>query len=120
MQSIKAHLFYDIKQDEVIGLEDMGDKKSVKPALNVLCIMIKGIYNNWKQPFSYYFVHSTCSYVELKNILENTFKSLTLMGLKIRVFTGDMGSSNISLSKFLGITTVKPFFEIDNSIRHIS
>ena len=43
--SIKAHLFYNCKHDEIIGLEDLGDgKKTLKPACFLSVLILKGIF----------------------------------------------------------------------------
>lgn len=110
--SIKNHLFYNVTTDEVIGFEDLGSGKLFHPAINVLTIMVKGLFNNWKQPFAYYFSHNTVSASNLKNILYEIITELKAIGLKVRVLVGDMGPSNIALSKSLKISPENPYFEI--------
>lgn len=56
--SLKAHLFYNISRDRVIGFENTGclnSENSTLPACNVAVMMVKGICESWKQPFSYFF-----------------------------------------------------------------
>jgi len=40
-----------------------------KVMVNVLTLMVKGAYNNWKQPLAYFFVNTTCPPNDLKNII---------------------------------------------------
>jgi len=40
--SLKAYLNYDSKTDEIIGLEDLGNEKRVKPACNAIVGMLRG------------------------------------------------------------------------------
>ena len=56
--AIKAHLYYNITDDEVVGFEDLGKKKAFLPALNVLVMMVRGLSSNWKQPLAYFFVNT--------------------------------------------------------------
>jgi hypothetical protein len=37
------------------------DKKEFLPANNVLAIMDRGIFENWKQPIAYVYVNTTCN-----------------------------------------------------------
>jgi len=83
--SLKAHLFYNISRDTVIGLEDIGCLNSengeigclnskLLPACNVTVMMVKGICESWKQPLSYFFVHFAMRASDLKksNYTSNT------------------------------------------------
>jgi len=81
--SLKAHLFYNVSRDTVIGLEDIGCLNSenkeigclnskLLPACNVAVMMVKVICESWKQP--YFFVHSAMRASDLKksNYTSNT------------------------------------------------
>lgn len=48
--SLKAHLFYNITTDKVIGFEDIGYSQNCSqlPACNVAVVMVKGICQSWK------------------------------------------------------------------------
>lgn len=108
--SLKAHLFYNITKDEIIGFEDIGNGKTLKPACNALVFMVRGIYNNWKLPIGYFFVNTTCSAIDLREILMQTLKLLMEIGFKIVNIISDMGSNFIQLGNLLGITPEQPFF----------
>ena len=60
--SLKSHLFYDISNDSVVGLEDYGDgRRSGLVANSALVLIVRGILHKWKQPISYYLVNESCS-----------------------------------------------------------
>ena len=43
-----VHLFYNRSRDEIIiGFHDTGNKKSFKPAIDVLVVMARSIHTNW-------------------------------------------------------------------------
>lgn len=58
--SLKAHLFYNVSRDEIIGFEDTGYDKSSVPAKSALVIMARSIAGNWKIPVCYCFVETAC------------------------------------------------------------
>lgn len=64
--SIKSGLFFNIIIDEIMGFDDKGYGKSFIPALNVLILIVKGFYNNWKQLLTLFFVNTTCLPIDLK------------------------------------------------------
>ena len=53
--SLKSHLFYDISNDHIVGLEDyvIGESSGL-PATSALVIMVTGVLFNWKQPIAYF------------------------------------------------------------------
>lgn len=108
--NIKSGLFFNIGNDEIIGFDDKGNGKSFNPALNVLTLMVKGIYNNWKQPLAYFFVNTTCSPNDLKNIIITAINKCNNINLNIIGIVNDMGSSNIKVSNLLHITPERPYF----------
>jgi len=89
--SIKSGLFFNIGNDEIIGFDDKGNGKSFNPALNVLTLMVKSIYNNWKQPLAYFFVNTTCSPNDLKNIIITAINKCNNINLNIIGIVNDMG-----------------------------
>jgi len=108
--SIKSGLFFNIGDDEIIGFDDKGNGKSFNPALNVLTLKVKGIYNNWKQPLANFFVNTTCSPNDLKNIIITAINKCNNINLNIIGIVNYMGSSNIKLSNLLHITPERPYF----------
>ena len=96
--SIKTSLSYHFGQHSVIGFEDFGDEKSFTPALNATVIMVKGLFNNWKQALTYYFVNFTCPARKLKYLLEQLICALQHIGLNVCAVTSDMGSNNVELT----------------------
>lgn len=44
--SLKAHLFYNVSQDQIIGFEDTGNEKLPLPAKSALVIMARSITSN--------------------------------------------------------------------------
>lgn len=98
----------------VVGFCDLGNEKTFEPALNVLTLLVKGMYNNWKQPLAYFFVHNCCSAADLKDIIFTSLRKLKEIGLKPRLIVSDMGPSNIKLSKNLKISEETPYFTVDN------
>jgi hypothetical protein len=85
--SIKSNLYYDIGADEIIGFHQVGDKKEFLPANNVLAIMARGIFENWKQPIAYVYVNTTCNSNELKKLIFDAVGELRKINFKVRALS---------------------------------
>ena len=111
--AIKTHLYYDIKRDEVLGLEDFdGQSKTFHPARNACVFFARGI-SNWKQPVAFALSSSTTPSEVLHDILLQCIIKLKNIGIKVVAVTCDMGSANLQLSEFLQVTSSDPYFTID-------
>jgi len=102
--SLKAHLFYNISEDEIIGFEDMGNEKSHKPAKSALVIMARSIAGNWKFPVCFGFMKTTCQSIALKSIIFDIIIKLRNSGAFVHALVSDMGSNFMQLSRELGIS----------------
>lgn len=111
--ALKANLYYNINLDEVIGFEDYGKGKSKLPTCNVAVLMLRGICNNWKQLLAYFFLNSTFSADELKNIIIQTIHKLQEIGYKVTAFVTDMGGNFMQAAKLLKVTKDSPFFIVN-------
>jgi hypothetical protein len=114
--SIKSNLYYDIGADEIIGFHQVGDKKEFLPANNVLAIMARGIFENWKQPIAYVYVNTTCNSNELKKLIFDAVGELRKINFKARAFISDVGSNFVKFSNILNISPEHPFFYADSDL----
>ena len=56
--SFKTNLFYDVKNDRIVGLEDFGcDTRANKVANQALVLLLRSISGKWKQPLGYALVN---------------------------------------------------------------
>jgi len=67
--SLKSFLYYDIKKDEIVGFHNTNTFKSCDLAKSVMVIMIRGLYDSWKQPIAYFFVANSCTGPDLLSII---------------------------------------------------
>lgn len=111
--SLKAHLFYNISQDDIIGFQDTGIEKSHQPAKGALVIMARSIAGNWKFPVCFCFVETSCQSVVLKNIIFNIIIKLRNCGAVVHALITDMGSNFIQLSRELGISRENSTFLVN-------
>lgn len=116
--SLKANLFYNSTRDKVIDFEDIG-LDNIKynlhlPACNAAVILIRGIFQSWKQPLAYFFSNSTINASYLLDILHKVIINLRNIGLKVVSIISDMGSNFVKLSELLHINIEKPYFKINN------
>lgn len=65
---------------------------------------------SWKQPISYFLLHSTFPADQLKNIITETIIKLQGIGLKVVALTTDMGSNFIQMAKLLTLLQILHIF----------
>lgn len=109
--SLKAHLFYNISQDEIIGFEDKGNEKSAK---NALAIMVRSIAGDWKLPVCFCFVETSCKSNVIKPIIFDIIRKLQGCGVNVHALISDMGSNFMQLSCELSILTENCTILVDN------
>lgn len=58
--SLKTHMFYHRKTDEIVGVEDYGDgHRTSNVATSAIVFVLQRIGGqSWKQPLCYYLVHN--------------------------------------------------------------
>ena len=109
--SLKTHLYYDIKVDKIVGLEDYGGgQRTNKVATSGLVFLVRSISGGWKQPLGYAIVNGACPRDEMEMLLREAIDKLEGIGLKVLVVVSDMGSNFQSLAKHLNITPSNPWF----------
>lgn len=112
--SIKSHLFYNIRSDNIVGFHETRNTKTSDIATTALVLMARGIAFNWKQPLAYFFLKSTTSVVDLKDILFEGVRMLNAVGLNVRAVVSDQGSNFYTLVKsVLKISPEHPYFMVD-------
>jgi hypothetical protein len=112
--SLKAHLFYNVSRDEIIGFQDTGNEKLPKLAKNTLVIMARTITGNWKLPVCYCFTETTCRSNVLRTLIFNIITKLRDCGAMVHALVTDMGSNFMQLSRELGILTQNSTFLLVN------
>lgn len=103
--SIKANLYYNISRDEIVGFEDNGENKTLKPASSATVFMVRGLKANWKQAIAYLFSQTNYSAQDMLFLINKIVKWLSFIGLDVVCLITDMGSNCIELSKVLGVTS---------------
>ncbi|CAH2104760.1 unnamed protein product [Euphydryas editha] len=111
--SLKANLFYDIKNDRIVGFHEINGIQSKEPAKYVIVMMIRGIIHNWKQPIAHSFLSQCKNYPELNDWIDEIITSLLNIGLDIRVFISDLGADFLSAPKSRSVSRDKTYFEVN-------
>ena len=108
--SLKTHLFYTIKSDKIIGLEDFSLYRTNKVASSAVVLLLRSISGNWKQPVAYYLVNGGCPRDELESIMKGAIDRVESIGLNVVAVLSDMGSNFHSLALHLNIAPEHPWF----------
>lgn len=108
--TLKRHLYYDTKTDEVIGFHNINGKLTPEIASDALVIMIQGILVKWNQPLAYALLASAKHYEELDLWLNEVLSKLSAIGIKVRAINSDQGSNFDKFAKEIKRVTVdKPY-----------
>ncbi|KAK9737930.1 Transposase IS4 [Popillia japonica] len=117
--SLKSHLFYNVSADEIIGFQDIRNRRKAEIADHALVVMVRGLIYNWKQPLEYFFSHSSVDANELKEIIFESIERLHNIGLNVRLVVSDMGSNFYKLVfKDLKLTEASPYFCVNGKKVH--
>ena len=109
---IKKNLQYNRKFDLIEGFEDLGEYGRTPNLGNkVLVFMIRGLYENYKQPLFHVVAHKAVKGKILKKLIVNALENLENAGFIVRYMVCDQGSTNQSAVCDLGITDKKPYIE---------
>lgn len=81
--SLKCHLYYDIKADEIIGFSDNGKEKQFQPAKFSCVFVARSISGSWKQPLTYVLSNTACPSTVLQQLLKQCIIELKNIGLKV-------------------------------------
>jgi hypothetical protein len=112
--SLKTHLFYSIKSDKIIGLEDFSLYRTNKVATSALVLLLRSICGKWKQPIGYYLVNGGCPSDVLEILIKGAIDKVESIGLNVVVVMSDMGSNFHSLALHLNVTPEQPWFMHNN------
>jgi len=81
--------------DLIEGYQDLGQfGRSAEASKNALVIMIRGLYQNWKFPFAFFFSGSGIKGADLVKIMIECIKKLEEVGLIAVSIVCDQGSQN--------------------------
>ena len=87
-------LFYDIKDEKIIRLEDFGQgTRTNKVATSGMVFLVQSISGKWKQPVGYALVNQGCSCDEMEVLMKHAISSLEGIVLNVVVVMSDMGSN---------------------------
>lgn len=111
--SLKANLFYDVRNDKIVGFHEINGIQKKVPAKYVIVMMIRGIIHNWKQPVAHAFLSQCKNYSDVNDWIDEIITSLLNIGFDIRVFISDLGSDFLSASKSRSVSVDKTYFEVN-------
>lgn len=113
---LKRNLHYDVKTDEVIGIQNVNGKKSPNIANNAYVIMLQGINYDWSQPIAYALLDSTENYFEMDAWINKVIRKLSREGIEVKAMITQQGSNFDTIFKKLkNITVDQPYFFVDES-----
>jgi len=100
---------YNKVLDKIEGFEDLGQLgRTSKFASHALVIMIRGLYKNWKFPFSYFFTGSGVKGDSLVLIVEDCVQKLLNLDLSPTSIVCDQGTQNRRMFSLFGGTENNP------------
>lgn len=112
--SLMKCLEFNKALDFIEGYQDLGQfGRSSEASKNALVIMIRGLYQNWKFPFAFFFSGSGIKGTDLVQIITECLKKLEEVGLLPVSIVCDQGSQNRRMFDLLGGTKTNPVVDIN-------
>lgn len=112
--SLRRGLTYDRRFDNIIGFEDLGaNSQSNALASSCLCFMVRGLRDNWKQPFAFMFSSSAIKADKVQSLLIDCLSRLHEIGLDVKAVISDQGSNFTAAYKNMGVTANEPFIKVN-------
>ncbi|KAL4107120.1 hypothetical protein QTP88_018552 [Uroleucon formosanum] len=113
--SIMKAIEYNKSLDEIEGFEDLGSLgRTNKLGSHALVLMVRGLYKNWKFPFSYYFTGSGIKGDSLTTIVKEAVGKLLELSLLPTCIVCDQGTQNRRMFSLLGGSEKNPSTVICN------
>ena len=113
--SLRRGLTYDRRFDCIVGYEDFGGNSQTNVlASSCLCFMVRGLRDNWKQPFAFMFSSSAIKADTVQGLLLDCLSQLHAIGLNVKAVISDQGSNFVSTYKSMGVTVDEPFFKVND------
>nr|XP_049698995.1 uncharacterized protein LOC126055152 isoform X1 [Helicoverpa armigera] len=112
--SLKSSLFYNIRLDKIIGLQEVNGVQSPVLAGQAVVVIIRGIFGNWQQPIGFALLGDCNNSEDISRWIEKLLERLLEVGLDIRTFISDLESDLLSEEKKKFISIEKPYFFINN------
>ncbi|XP_069968056.1 uncharacterized protein [Bactrocera oleae] len=113
--ALKSHLQYVPKYDQIIGVEDYGDEnRTSRIGDSAMTLMVQGIGGMpWSHPLSYFIVHGSCKGDIAKKYIFEAITQIQNIGLVPCHFVADQGSNFVYLSRILGVTEERLYFQVN-------
>lgn len=106
---------YNKTLDLVEGFQDLGPfGRSSALSKHALVIMIRGLHQNWKFPFSYFLTGSGVKGDELVKIIKQCVNQLSNVGLLPVAIVCDQGTQNRRMYDLLGGSQSKPTTKLND------
>lgn len=118
--SLKANLFYNIKEDRIYGFHEVDGVQSPEPAKYALVAMIHGLFENYKQPVGFAFLAELENYSSVTDWIDKLILELFSIGFHVRCLVSDMGLDFLNSAKRRSVSAESPYFFIgDRKIYYI-
>ncbi|KAL4152877.1 hypothetical protein QTP88_000710 [Uroleucon formosanum] len=118
--AIKYCLEYNKSLDMIEGYEDLGHLgRSNRLAKLAFVIMIRGLYNKWKLPMSYFLSSTGVKGEEMAKIMKSCVSELIKIGFDPVCITCDQGSANRKMFSILNATSDKPYTIIEGKKNYL-
>lgn len=111
---IKEMLVVNRSVGVIDGFEDFGPfGRTHRIATHTLIFMIHGVDSNWKMPIAFTYAHNTTRPEIIKQLLVALILKLFNININVLSTVCDMGSTNRTALKLLGVTIERPYFELN-------
>ncbi|XP_061718126.1 uncharacterized protein LOC133525761 [Cydia pomonella] len=113
--NLKNNMYYDISNDELVGLQEINGIKTDELARMAYVVMLRSILVKWDQPVTYCLLGGIKHVAQLESWVDGIITSLLDIGFEVMALVTNQGSG---VKKFAteikGITPKKHYFVVNN------
>uniref|UniRef100_A0A1E1W8R2 THAP-type domain-containing protein n=1 Tax=Pectinophora gossypiella TaxID=13191 RepID=A0A1E1W8R2_PECGO len=108
---LKTNLIYNVKEDKIIGFQEVDGVQSPEPAKDALVVLVCGILVNWKQPVGYALLARNRNIEDISKWIDKLLQKLIDIGLEIRTLVTDIADLFPEANN--KTVTVDPYFFVN-------
>ncbi|XP_063385169.1 uncharacterized protein LOC134671290 [Cydia fagiglandana] len=113
--NLKNNMYYEISNDELIGLQEINGVKTDELARMAYVVMLRSILVKWDQPVAYCFLSGNKNVAQLESWVDGIITSLLDIGFEVMALVTNQGSGVKKLAtEIKRISPKEPYFVLNN------
>lgn len=114
IMGLRASLFYNSKQDKIVGFHEVDGVRSPRPATSALVMSIRGLFCDYSQPVGYALLSESKNFDDVLTWINKVLKKLFDIGLHVRALVSDLASEWLTEAIRRTVSSTRPYFFLND------